>query len=81
MQKSKTTYTSLVQLGDNEADKSFVPAMVESRAVAAEQDRFMKEKTYNISLANNNTIDATNAFKDAVNLNTKESRYIFSDYY
>jgi hypothetical protein len=40
MQKSKSTYTSLVQLEDNEADKSFVPAMLESRAVTAEQAAF-----------------------------------------
>ena len=42
MQKSKSTYTSLLQLEDNEADKSFVPALAESRAVTAEQAAFEK---------------------------------------
>jgi hypothetical protein len=81
MQKSKSTYTSLVQLGDNEADKSFVPAMLESRSVTAEQAAFEKAKVADVWARNNATVDATNAFKDAVNLNTKESRYNFSTYY
>jgi hypothetical protein len=81
MQKSKSTYTSLVQLEDNEADKSFVPAMLESRAVTAEQAAFEKAKVFDVGARNNATIDETNAFKDAVNLHTKESRYLFSEYY
>jgi len=35
MPKAYQTYTSLVQLEDNEADKSFVPALAEARAVTA----------------------------------------------
>jgi hypothetical protein len=81
MQKSKSTYTSLVQLEDNEADKSFVPAMLTSRAVTAEQAAFETAKVYDVGSRNNATIAETNAFKDAVNLNTKESRYNFSNYY
>jgi len=70
MQKSKSTYTSLVQLGDNEADKSFVPALAEARAVTAQQAAFEKAVVYDIGSRNNATIDATKAFKDAVNLKT-----------
>ena len=81
MQKSKSTYTSLVQLADNEADKSFVPGLAEARAVTAQQAAFEKAVVFDIGSRNNATIAETNAFKDAVNLNTKESRWNFSDYY
>jgi hypothetical protein len=35
LDKSKTLYTSLVQLEDNEADKSFVPSKAAASAVTA----------------------------------------------
>ena len=81
MQKSKSTYTSLVQLEDNEADKSFVPALAEARAVTATQAAFEKAKVADVKARNDATVAETNAYKDAVNLHTKESRYLFSDYY
>ena len=55
--------------------------MLESRAVTAEQAAFEKAKVADVKARNEATTAETNAFKDAVNLNTKESRYVFSNYY
>jgi len=81
MPKSQQQYTSLLQLEDNEADKSFVPSMLVSRKVTATQAAFEKAKVADVEARNDANVKETNDFKNAVNLHTKQSRWNFSDYY
>jgi hypothetical protein len=80
LDKSKTLYTSLAQLEDNEADKSFVPSKAAASAVTSAQQAFEAAKTADVAARNAKNVADTNAFKDAVNLHTKESRWNFVNY-
>jgi hypothetical protein len=71
LDKSKTLYTALVQLGDNEADKSFVPAKAAAASVTSAQQAFEAKKTADVAARNDANTAETDAFKNAVNLNTK----------
>jgi multidrug efflux pump subunit AcrA (membrane-fusion protein) len=66
LDKSKTLYTSLAQLEDNEADKSFVPSKAAASAVTSAQQAFEAAKTADVAARNAANTAEADALKEKV---------------